>query len=144
LILIFYRFSHKTNKWWKKVLYTWLTISFANCYTLYSFFYKKKKDIREFQEELIRGILKATECLSLQANDNLMNDHYPAKIMTGLKRCKVCYYNSTTQNCPKTSYRCFRCSLEMGKDISLCVLCFGEFHNDRRKYLNKKDKDEHL
>ena len=125
----------------EKLFYTWLAISVANCHVLFTQFYKEKLELKKFQEEIIIGRLKDENAYQNRPDNNLMNDHYPVKMMTGPKRCKVCYFNSTTSSCAKSSYRCFKCSLEFNKDISLCVLCFGNFHSDREKYFQKK-KDQ--
>lgn len=131
------RYSHRSKKWWKKFLYTWLGIALANCHTLYVKFFNKNITIKDFQKEVIDGLLIATNVLPLIGEGNLANDHYPTKILTGPKRCKVCYF-LYGPNCSKSSYRCFKCSQEYQKDISLCVLCFGEFHDEREKYLSRR------
>jgi len=46
--------------------------------------------------------------------------------MAKLKRENVCYFNSTTWSCAKSTYR-FKYSLEFNKDTSLCVLLLGVF-----------------
>ena len=138
-----HRYNHKSNKWWKKFFYTWLAICVANCHTIYTHFYKSEMDIKEFQEELITGLLESTQCDLSQSqppSTNLANDHYPIKMILP-KRCKVCYWKSETNDSTKSSFACNRCSIELKQDIPLHVLCFGEFHDDREKFLKKKKKE---
>ena len=131
----FIRYHHKSKKWWKKFFYTWLAIVITNCHVISSRFFHQRSSIKEFQNQIIKGLLESAGVV-LEVQGNLMNDHYPIKIGDGKsKRCKLCYVRTKNPSCSKTSYKCYKCSQEFSKDICLCVLCFKDFHANRSNYI---------
>jgi hypothetical protein len=133
------RYTYQSRKWWKKILYTWLAISVANCHVLYKKLTKSTIDFKAFQLAIVSGLL--SDVLAKVSKTDLTNGHYPEKLEGNAKRCKLCYYLSGSYvKAKKTSYRCHSCSESFGKDIPLCILCFKDFHLDRNRYLSRRRK----
>ena len=149
-------FSHRTCKWWKKVLFRLLNLAMVNAYITYSEWValkgKKKLSQTSFQTEVIKQMIKSaaldlsrptpgSPSTSGLEPQHLTGSHFPRKIEQNTKNqishsCKVCVPFKRSmeiangQKCKRPgheiSYECAQC------EVSLRVVpCFSMYHTQQ-------------
>lgn len=115
--------------------------SINNCFLNKNYNYNKKS-FSSFIQDLIKELLPPI----VQEEKKLVKKfkyHFPEKMKSWCKRCKVC--SKDCKKIKKTKYKCRECSIKLGRDLPLCVFpCFKTFHKNKGNYIDysKKKKIE--
>ncbi len=131
----YYRYDHKTRKWWKPVFYQFLEIVMVNSFLLYKEQANSKLSYKDFRLKVVVDLLKDDYYNTKIFNKKPILTHSSVHI-TGKygKWCKVCRKS-------RVSFKCKECSFFYGKDIPLCREdCPLTFHKNPDSYLQKKKK----
>ena len=116
----------------KLILFMFQTI-INNTFLLKS---KDFSDFNNFLQEAIKDLLPKVEKNLVIAKKKGIMGHFPDKLTSWCKKCRVCLKNG--EKTKKTKYRCLKCSLKFNKDIPLCVSpCFKIFHENILQYTIK-------
>lgn len=128
----YYRFPHRSKKYWRPFFYQVLQMTIANCYIIYKEFASKKMNHEYFRLSLVerlasnvkivdnkntaqRKIRKFTEIIKSRKGIHSL-DHTTDKKQ---KRCRLCGR--------KSIYKCKLCEIIEGKERGLCIIpCFEQ------------------
>lgn len=129
----FYRFPHKSKKWWKVLLIQTIQMTIVNSYILYREFSEncQKFDHKTFILEIVDSYLKLrslceiprTEILLENKNSKSIDKHFP-EVLEDKKRiaCKMCKTSNNKRRLVR--YRCDICK------VGLCIWpCFKKYHS---------------
>ena len=132
----YYRFGHKTRKWWKLIFYRFLQIVMVNSYILYKHSNPNAKlKLKHFQSQAATELYCKNFSQVKKVGRKLLIVHNQVHIQgIWAKDCKCCRTS-------KSSFKCVECSDKYGREITLCrENCFATFHLDPEKYLAQKKK----
>lgn len=112
-LITYYGFHHFSKKWWKRVFFHLLDVSFMNAYLVYCSVTAGTQRLSHMDFRLAPNASHVPRCL-------LGRDHFPEP---GKKRdCKVCSSRKSKKR-KVTSYQCCSCK------VPLCVhSCFRKYH----------------
>lgn len=133
----YYKFGHRSYKWWEPIFYELLEIVINNSLIIYNKITNKKISPQEFREKVIEGLLRGWSChlplkktLIMQYNPKLMptlpaiNICYLHSIIRTQHEDQDCVFCSSRNNRKRTIYGCADCS----GNPHLCPECFLEYH----------------
>jgi len=133
----YYKFHHRSYKWWEPIFYEFLEISINNAQIIYKKITNKNQDPQKFRENIIEGLLKGWSC-HLPLKKTLIMQHNP-KLIPTIPAINICYLHnlerkdydnrdcvfcSTKVERKRTVYRCVNCK----GNPHICPECFLEYH----------------
>lgn len=134
----YFKFPHKTKKWWKAAFYHLLEITINNSRILYQAQTKKTITMQKFRENIVDGLLIGWSRNLLERRTHLMinnpnlNPALPAINLCYLHDIKKdkggrgnCEYCSTAENRTRTAFKCNIC----GKYL-YAEKCFLAYHKE--------------
>ena len=129
-LLLYYGFSHRSVKWWKRVFFHLLDLSIVNSHILFKAATGSKMTLLDFRSSvamsLLEGLERPRNCHVVSATElplHLTERAFPEPIPDkGRVDCKVCSDRSVGQ-CHQTGYRCKLCNTALH-----LYLCFGRYH----------------
>lgn len=144
-ISIWKEFDHENLNWTFELIMFALETIINNSYLDLGC---KFEDFNKFKEKTVKflfknktGIFKANKTITKHSFDKTFS-HYPAT-MERCKKCVVCRKDSVKKR--KSLYKCKKCSIDLGKDIPLCVQnCMMIYHQNPEKYNARKKKTINL
>jgi len=133
----YYKFHHRSYKWWEPVFYTFLEIVIHNSIIIFEKITNKKISPQKFREQIIEGLLRDWST-HLPLKKTLIMQYNPKLIPTApaINICYLhnidrkdhenldCVFCSTKSERKRTVYRCADCK----NHPHLCPECFLEYH----------------
>jgi hypothetical protein len=123
----YYKFPHRSLKWWRVLFYHSIQMTIVNAYLIYREFslVEKKFDHKMFILEIVDSTLRLRSKFLKEVPVNTpvvsSNQHYIVKADKKTQRCMVCKRRS--------SFMCRECSYTSSSQITLCIQkCYEIFH----------------
>ena len=122
-LLMYYGYSHRQVKWWKRVFFHLLGLSIVNASVLYNIVNTKQLTQLEFRVEVANGLLEGYTrrqprhfTVSQELPLRLTERPFPEKVDTdtphgGRPRCEVCRARGKKRS--QTKYRCKVCKVPL-------------------------------
>ena len=132
-LLMYYGYSHRQMKWWKRVFFHLLDLSIVNASVLYNIVNTKQLTQLEFRVEVANGLLEGYTrrqprhfTVSQELPLRLTERPFPEKVDTdtphgGRPRCEVCRARGKKRS--QTKYRCKVCKVPLHLED-----CFETYH----------------
>jgi len=111
----YYRYEHRTRKWWKPIFYQFIEIAMVNLYILHQSdkSSKSKLSYKDFRIQVAYKLFQNIPTRIVRMNHRNVLVHEQMKIdKKWPKRCKCCREHDV-------SYKCKECSKTFGKEIPL-------------------------
>ena len=132
-LLMYYGYSHRQVKWWKRVFFHLLDLSIVNASVLYNIVNTEQLTQLEFRVEVANGLLEGYTrrqprhyTVSQELPLRLTERPFPEKVDTdtphgGRPRCEVCRARGKKRS--QTKYRCKVCKVPLHLED-----CFETYH----------------
>ena len=128
--MLYYGFSHRSVKWWKRVFFHLVDVCVVNAHILYNIATHSSMTQLEFRIAVAQGLLEGYERLRPRHHEpapeiplRLTERAFPEPIPGGKRAdCKVCSNRAAGQR-HQSMYRCKLCH------TPLCIYpCFEKYH----------------